>query len=89
MKIIERKTVIQEELPTLCQKCGSKKILISRIPGTIPLAKMKKKKFLYGRIIRCTNKECNAVWNDYSSIINEKNYDYWLKPPTKSLFEIS
>jgi hypothetical protein len=87
MQIIAKKTVLQKESPTPCPKCGSVRMSVYRIPGKVPLSKMEKK-FFYSHIIKCTNRKCNAVWNDKKSIIEPENYENWLKSPTKSLFEI-
>lgn len=86
MQIISRKTIVQEKFSIPCPKCGSVRVLIQRIPGKVPLNKMKKK-FFYSRVIKCTNKKCNAIWNDQASIVKPKDYDGWLKSKTASLFE--
>ena len=85
MEIIIRKTVTQTKC-SKCPKCGSERRMVCRIPGKVPLNKMKKE-FFYARLIKCTNKKCNAIWLDHASIIKKHQYGDWLKSSTGSLFE--
>ncbi len=85
MKTIIKRTVTEQEYETPCPKCGCARILVCRIQGKVSLNKMKKK-FFYARIIKCTNRKCNAIWNDNSSIVKQNDYDNWLKSPTLPMF---